>query len=107
MNQEDGRGPMSAQHAGLLRRVRGLMRPVVERAGAGEPAPPEADTPPDPELEELQDRIARLESVVEGLQDALYRHSRNVDDRMDELRARTEPEAIARELSADARRRGL
>jgi len=60
-------------------------------------------TPP----EDLQDRIERLERVVEGLQDALYCESRRQNDRVDELRSRLEPSEIARALSDDARKRGL
>jgi hypothetical protein len=57
--------------------------------------------------EELRDRVERLESVVEGLQDALYRETQRQDERIAALHARTEPDEIARALSADARRRGL
>jgi hypothetical protein len=95
---------MSSQHAGLVRRVTALMRPTM---GGAEEQPQPEEAPPDPDLEALQERIARLETVVEGLQDALYRHSQHLDERVEELKARLEPEAIARELSADARRRGL
>ncbi len=56
---------------------------------------------------DLRDRVAELEAMVEGLQDALYRHSRQEDERIAELRHRTEPEEMARALSEDARRRGL
>jgi hypothetical protein len=55
----------------------------------------------------LEERIVRLESVVEGLQDALYREALRHNEHIDELRARTEPGEIARALSEDARRRGL
>jgi predicted nuclease with TOPRIM domain len=95
---------MTPQHAGLLRRVSALMRPTMSDPEA-EPEPEEA--PPEADLEALQERIARLEVVVEGLQDALYRHSQKLDERVEELKAKIEPEALARELSADARRRGL
>jgi hypothetical protein len=63
-----------------------------------------AAPPPDVSLEE---RLRRLESVVEGLQDALYREALRQNERIDELRARTEPAEIARALSEDSRRRGL
>ncbi|HEX4804811.1 MAG TPA: hypothetical protein VFU94_02825 [Conexibacter sp.] len=51
--------------------------------------------------------MERLESVVEGLQDAVYRQARQHDAAIAELRERTDPAEIARALSADARRRGL
>ena len=56
---------------------------------------------------DLAARVERLESVVEGLQDAIYRQAQQHHREMAELRKRTEPAEIARALSADARRRGL
>jgi hypothetical protein len=65
-------------------------------------------TPPGTDrLQALEDRLEQLERVVEGLQDALYSESRRQNDRVEELRARTEPSVIARALSDDARKRGL
>ena len=57
--------------------------------------------------QDLEERIERLERVVEGLQDALYCESRRQNDRVDDLRMRIEPSEIARALSDDARKRGL
>lgn len=55
----------------------------------------------------LEDVLGRVESLVEGLQDTIHsqavRHARDIDD----LRVRTVPAQIARDLSEDARRRGL
>jgi hypothetical protein len=95
---------MSSEHAGLVRRVGALMRPAPETT---EPEAEMEEPPTEPDLQLMQQRIERLETIVEGLQDALYRHSQYLDERVEELKARTEPEVIARELSADARRRGL
>jgi uncharacterized coiled-coil protein SlyX len=58
-------------------------------------------------LETLEARIAHLEAELEGFQDAVYRQSVREDENIDELRRRTAPEQIARDLSEDARRRGL
>jgi hypothetical protein len=58
-------------------------------------------------LETLGARIEHLETALEGLQDALYRHEVLQDRNNGELRRQTEPEQIARDLSRDARRRGL
>jgi uncharacterized coiled-coil protein SlyX len=55
----------------------------------------------------LEARLEHLEAELEGLQDAVYRQARLGTERMDELRRRTEPDRMARELSDDARRRGL
>jgi hypothetical protein len=60
--------------------------------------------PPDGTLEA---RVAHLEAELEGLQDAVYRRAVVEDEQMHELRRRTEPEQVARDLSEDARRRGL
>jgi uncharacterized coiled-coil protein SlyX len=55
----------------------------------------------------LEARVGRLESALEDLQDALYRQALTHDKELRDLRARTTPEQIARDLSADARKRGL
>jgi hypothetical protein len=58
-------------------------------------------------LQRLQERVAHLEALVEGLQDAVHRDSIRHEERMSGLERRTEPEALAKALSDDARRRGL
>ncbi|MBS1869353.1 MAG: hypothetical protein JSS99_06785 [Actinobacteria bacterium] len=56
---------------------------------------------------DLIERVQHLESIVEGLQDAVYRQAQKHDRDIAELRNRTDPAEIARALSEDARRRGL
>jgi cell division protein FtsB len=58
-------------------------------------------------FEALSARVAHLEAEIEGLQDAVHRQVRLHDQRIAELQKRTEPGEIARELSRDARERGL
>ena len=58
-------------------------------------------------LKTLDARVDHLESALEGLQDAAYRREVLEDEQIDQLRRRTEPEQMARDLSRDARRRGL
>jgi hypothetical protein len=58
-------------------------------------------------VETLEARVEHLEAELEGLQDAVYRRALVEDERIDELRARTAPEQLARDLSEDARKRGL
>jgi hypothetical protein len=58
-------------------------------------------------LDALEARIEHLEGELEGLQDAVYRHALLEDENIGELRRRMEPEQMARDLSRDARRRGL
>ena len=61
----------------------------------------------DHRVQTLEARIEHLEAELEGLQDAVYRQARLEDEHIDELRRRTAPEQLARDLSQDARRRGL
>jgi uncharacterized coiled-coil protein SlyX len=58
-------------------------------------------------MEALEHRVAYLESLVEGIQDSIHRESRRRDDQADRLESRTEPRELAKQLSEDARRRGL
>jgi hypothetical protein len=58
-------------------------------------------------LETLEARIEHLETAHEGLQDAVHRRAILEDEHIGELHRRTEPNQIARELSRDARKRGL
>jgi hypothetical protein len=58
-------------------------------------------------LETLEARIEHLEGALEGLQDAVYRQAVLEEQKLDEIRRQIAPEQMARELSRDARRRGL
>jgi hypothetical protein len=62
---------------------------------------------PHEDLEQLRERLGHLEALVEGLQDAVHRSSVRNEERMAELERKTQPEALAKALSDDARRRGL
>jgi hypothetical protein len=55
----------------------------------------------------VERRIDHLESLVEGLQDAVHRESVRHDQQAAHLERKTEPQQMARALSADARKRGL
>jgi protoporphyrinogen oxidase len=57
--------------------------------------------------QQLRTRMDALESLVEGLQDAVHRESIRYDALIDALQKKTEPSEIARALSDDARKRGL
>jgi ABC-type phosphate transport system auxiliary subunit len=61
----------------------------------------------EPQLAELQQRLAHLETEFEGLQDAVHRESMRQHKQIDELIKSTQPGALARALSDDARRRGV
>jgi uncharacterized coiled-coil protein SlyX len=58
-------------------------------------------------LERVERRMEHLEAALEALEDALYRQAQREDETREDLVKRTDPERIARELSDDARRRGL
>jgi hypothetical protein len=74
----------------------------------GSAPPPEEPAPSGAApASDVEDRLERLEALVEGLQDAVYRNARRQDERIEELQRRIEPDELARTLSADARRRGL
>jgi uncharacterized coiled-coil protein SlyX len=55
----------------------------------------------------LEARVDHLESALEGLQDAVHRRSVLEDKEIERLRNRTEPAQLARDLSREARQRGL
>lgn len=55
----------------------------------------------------LEDVVGRLESLVEGLQDVIHSQATRYDRDIGDLRVRTVPAQMARDLSDDARRRGL
>jgi uncharacterized coiled-coil protein SlyX len=58
-------------------------------------------------LASLEGRVADLEDLVEGLQDAVHRESVRRDEQAARLERKTEPRELARALSDDARERGL
>jgi hypothetical protein len=66
---------------------------------------------PDPDwphrVETLEVRVKHLEAELEGLQDAVHRRAVAEDQQIDALLRRTAPDQLARDLSEDARRRGL
>ena len=90
-----------SRRRGVTDRARAALRSL--RSGAGGPSGSEhqrANT-------ELYERLERLETLVEGLQDAVHRVSMRHDELIEELQKRTDPAEMARALSEDARRRGL
>jgi hypothetical protein len=85
----------------MLDRVIGLRRRRAREdkaRGASEAADP---------IRSLEQRVAHLEAMIEGLQDAVHRESQRTREQLDELRRRTEPAELSRALSRDARERGL
>ncbi len=68
---------------------------------------PSADVGRQRRLEALEARVEHLETAHEGLQDAVHRRAVLEDEKIGELRRRTDPNQLARELSRHARSRGL
>ncbi len=68
---------------------------------------PDQDVEWERRFERLETRTEHLELVLEGLQDAVHRRAVREDESIGELRRRTEPDQIARDLSRNARTRGL
>ena len=57
--------------------------------------------------EALVARLDHLEASLMALQDSVYRDQVRHEEELATIRKRLEPENLARELSEDARRRGL
>jgi hypothetical protein len=78
------------------------------RERIGRLAPPRrSPPPPEDDLRRLRQRLEHLEALVEGLQDSVHRDAVRHEERVAELERRMQPEALAKALSDDARRRGL
>lgn len=85
--------------------ITGRLSRLWSRRSAGRRSGPELHW--EQRLENLETRIEQLESAHQGLQDAVYRRAVLEDESIEELRRRSEPGQIARDLSENARRRGL
>jgi uncharacterized coiled-coil protein SlyX len=80
-----------------LDRIARVRRPRKGRAPAN----------PAERLDSLETRVSHLEDMLEGFQDSVHREITRMNLESDQLRERTEPAAIRRSLSDDARTRGL
>jgi hypothetical protein len=58
-------------------------------------------------IDALEARVAELEEMVQGLQDAVHREAVRRDEQAARFERRIEPRELARALSDDARERGL
>jgi uncharacterized coiled-coil protein SlyX len=107
--QRTGHGASSPQSSGpkvatIAERVSRLLR---RRGGGQRSSPRSPDVAWEQRLQTLEARMEHLEAAFEGLQDAVYRQAVLEHENIGDLRRRTEPEQMARDLSEDARRRGL
>jgi hypothetical protein len=92
------------EREGLIARIRQIRRASVE---AAEQARPSTSALGQDDLRALEARIAHLEQLVQGLQDSVHRESTRLSKRIGELEARTQPAALGKAMSDDARQRGL
>ncbi len=80
-------------------------------AAAPEPSPEPsssgAEDPPPDRTQALETRVAHLEQLLEGLQDAVHREFERHAALIAGLEASVEPSAMTAALAEDARRRGL
>jgi len=84
-----------------LRQIRQTGRTSEEQPAS------EAGDPVRAQVAVLEERVAHLEQLLEGLQDSVHRESERQGKRIAELEARIEPGAIGEAMSKDARERGL
>jgi hypothetical protein len=92
------------EREGLIARI-GQIRRL--KAGTGASARRSTVTPRDDGVPALEARVADLERLVEGLQDAVYRESERHGKLIAELQAQTRPGVMGAALAEDARSRGL
>jgi vacuolar-type H+-ATPase subunit I/STV1 len=89
---------------GLVARIRQIRRVAAATDRSSATAAANADTPV---IRTLEERIAHLEQMVEGLQDSVHRESERHEKRIADLEAQIQPAAMGAALDRDARRRGL
>ena len=90
------------ERQGLIARIR-----QVRQGNALSGTRSSAAGPDDRALRGLEQRVAHLEQLVQGLQDAVHREARRQDERLAEIEAQIQPGAMGKALSEDARNRGL
>jgi hypothetical protein len=93
----------SREREGLIARIRQIRR-ITEPIARARPS---SSRQGDEALRALEDRVAHLEQLVQGLQDSVHRESKRQGERIGELEARIQPAALGKALAEDARNRGL
>ena len=107
------RGSREETRSGRSRR--GLLARVIERrrrekgpdGGRAGPQDSTDTAPRDERIAALESRLDHLESLVEGLQDAVHRDVMRHDRELRELEQKTEASEIARSLAEHDRRHGF
>ncbi len=95
---------VEARLATVAGRVSRLWR---TRSGVAQTSSQPPDVGWESRFERLEARIDHLEAALEGLQNSVHRQAVRQDESIDDLRRRTAPDQLARDLSQDARERGL
>jgi hypothetical protein len=100
------------EREGLVARVRNLRR--LAQAREPTPAAQPASNPvgsassgAPARVDGLEQRVAHLERLLEGLQDSVHRESSRQSKRLTELETQIQPSALGVALDRDARERGL
>jgi hypothetical protein len=84
------------------------LRQIGQTGKGTEPHPASGSASPDhARIVVLEERIAHLEQLLEGLQDSVHRESERQGKRLAELETRIQPGALGEAISKDARERGL
>jgi hypothetical protein len=89
--------------AGLIARIRQVRRVATVR----DRSKGDVEGPQDDRLHALETRVAHLEQLLEGLQDAVYRESERHSKMIADLQTQIQPGAMGAALADDARTRGL
>jgi uncharacterized coiled-coil protein SlyX len=97
------------ERASLIARIRHIrrVRAASEKDGADRAAAALGGQADADRVDALEQRVAHLEQLVEGLQDSVHRESARQDKLIEELQAQIHPAAMGAALNKDARDRGL
>jgi hypothetical protein len=88
---------------GLIARIRQVRRLAVIR---DRPRGPASDSQAE-RFHALEERMAHLEQLVEGLQDSVHRESERYSKLIADLQDQVQPGAMGAALAKEARNRGL
>lgn len=91
------------EREGLIARIRQVRR----SSATGQRRAPSTVQPDNDVIRSLEERVAHLEQLVEGLQDSVHREALRQGKRIGEIEAQLHPSALSKALSKDARERGL
>jgi hypothetical protein len=91
------------EREGLIARIRQVRRLAVPR---DRPRSPASESEED-RLQSLEERLAHLERLLEGLQDSVHRESERHSKLIAELQNQVQPGVMGAALAREARDRGL